>query len=223
PHTSQTDHRIIRRPTSEKPVPAPPAMTVFDGAADRLPRIEVERGLGLVMAPLASSRNDPFLARRADAYLETARAAAPDDVEVLESLATVRALQGRTGEAIDLLREALKLDPDRESALVALAAACSEAGRNEEGVEALGRLFEVNPWHAEFHELHATMLARLGRTNEAIRAAERALELDPSLRDVCLLLADLHRQRGDAERGESYRQRAAKLPVLPRYSVRGLR
>lgn len=222
PHTSASDHRIVRRATTaDSPSPAAASRNamlpeLFDAAAERLPATELRRARGLMLVRRAEKNQSTAEAYEAESLLRPIAAAMPEDVDVIEALGTASLVQHRYSEAADRWRRCLELDPDRETVLVALAKVCHESGLLEEGVAALDRLFVFNPWLSELQGRQAHMLGQLGRFEQAVAAAQRAIELNPMLRQVYGWLAEAYRLQGDLERGDHYRRLYERMPENPR-------
>lgn len=216
PHTSQTDHRILRRQPDEKAVADPAAQgrppELFDGAEDRVPPIEVVRAEGLRLVRAANMTRDADAARRAEALLMKSLAAASDDADVLEGLGDAADILGRSADAIRYWKRAAEIAPDGETALARLAAAYQRDGRFVEALDALDRQIGANPWAAEPHGRRAFVLVRLGRPEEAARSGERALELNPSLRQTYRSMAELRRLLGDEAGSERYSHLFSRFP-----------
>ncbi len=206
PHTSQTDHRILRRPRMEKgAADSAGALVLFDGAERRLPPLETRRARGLLLVLLAEREKNPFLAGEAQELLLPVLKAAADDVDVIEALGAVAKILGRNDEAKRYWTQVLEQQPRHEMVLRRLAVLCHENGEDDDGVKYLDRLFAINPWQAELHGRQAHMLGRLQRFEAGIRSAERGLELNPTLTQLRSWLADALELFGN--HAESRRQR----------------
>lgn len=214
PHTSQSDHRILRRPTSQDANVSPreETPTLFDGAADRLPPLVAARAEGLRLIRSTNGANDIETARRAETLLKPSLAAAPDDAEVLEALGDAAELDSRIAEAIRYWERAMTAAPRRESTLVRLAVAHQSGGRAQECLAVLDRLIAVNPWIAEYHGRRAFVLAQLGRLQQASASADRALELNPSIRQTYRSAAEVRRLLGDEAGARHYLDLFSRFP-----------
>jgi tetratricopeptide (TPR) repeat protein len=98
---------------------------------------------------------------------------------------------GRTDEAIEHYREALRLKPDYAEAHYNLASALARSGRSEEASEHYQRLLQLEPDNAEAHHGLGRILAGMGKTDEAIEHYHQALEASP-------LNAEVHNSLGSA-------------------------
>lgn len=214
PHTAQTDHRILRNPSAPNNSSADSkeeGLMLFDQPYCPLNPVELSRAQGLVVALQAESNPGSSLARQAEQLLRPAREAARDDVDVIDSLAAVCALQGKSLAAVSLWEETLEIDPQRLGALYALAMHYHEQGNLLKASEFLDRLLSVNPWHADAIRRRADVHARLGQTSMARRWAERAIELNPSTPQSYQFLAELLERQGDSEAAQNHRAQAKKL------------
>jgi|SRR5579863_8742450 len=211
PHTSQTDHRVPRRPNGarEKSDGTPNVdgfPEIFDLAAAPLSALEESRVRGLIMAQRAEEARNRRMAIRGSQYLEPVFRAAPDDYEVADCLAVCRFLERDEDSAIALWIRLLQGSPVHEQTLQSLVSACRKQGRDVEALGYLERLLEVNPWHARFWEQRLQLLSKLGRREESLRSGLRAIELDPSLRELYQPVAELARSLGNREQAERLEQ-----------------
>lgn len=199
PHTSQTDHRILRKPSDTKKTRPKAGSELFDNAQTRLPKIDLLRARGIVQAQEIAGRNDVASAASLEKQLRDVLAAYPDDVQSQVSLATLVMLQRRPAEAKDLLLGVLSKDPENEAALRNLAKYNQERGQSEEAIVYLLRLTAIDPSSPELQLNLAEMLWQSNRLPEAIAAAERGVELDPRHRPLRTWLARAYRESGRVE------------------------
>jgi TolB-like protein len=87
---------------------------------------------------------------------------------------------GRTQEAIDQLREALKLDPLSLAANLMLAYALYGLRRYDEAIQQCDKTIDLEPGLARTRMLQATALGLKGLHREAVRKADKALKLPGS-------------------------------------------
>ena len=205
PHTSQTDHRILRSPSSTKTgrqsQPTPNEHGVFL-AGGNPPAWEIERAEALMWSLQAEQSANQRLAMQALPKLLEFRRQTPDDVEVLDSTIYLTALLGNTQEAIRLGEEALKLAPRRESVFESLVLICEASDQPDAGLNYVERQLAINSWRSESHLRRARFLARLRKKSEAIKAARAALKRNPLLKQARQLLVELLRQSGQVEEAE---------------------
>lgn len=214
PHTSQTDHRIVRFPqkmgqSTEKP--RVEDYHLFDEAESRLPKWEVQRSHGLMLASMAEKRRLRELSTKAEPLLKSAQQVLGDDPDVDEGLAVCKLLQKQPQAADEILTRSLQKHPQRESLLLRLAYLSHDQGDLKKAAEYFSRLVKVNPSQADFHGRLAHILGRLGRIEQAIEEAERAVELNPTLSQAHAWLAEAYESRGMIERSAIHREKAAKL------------
>jgi hypothetical protein len=219
PHTTQTDHRIPRRArraaAAEAPLQDPAKFAIFDIKACPLPPLEEARARGLLLGQLAEFRKDSELAREVEKLLAPVRAAAPDDVDVLDKMAVAASITGRKAEAAQLWRSAATIDPTRHEPLFSLAALAQSEGNLSLALTFEDRLLARNPWQSSLHIRHSRTLAGLGRFEEALRAAEKAAELDPSNAETFELLARLNRKLANDAKAEEGAAMAERLRAAP--------
>ncbi len=215
PHTTQTDHRILRRPEPIRSEPAArPANTdlvIFDRADQRIPQWETNRVRGLMLAGLAEKSRERRIAAEAESLLKATHKIVRDDVEVIEWLGVTRLLLGNTSEARSLWQAGLALEPRRESLLVRLAFFSHDLHDLSAAATYFDRLFEVNPSHAAFHGRQAHILGQIGDFDRAIQAANRAIELDPTLSQAHEWLAQVHQMRRQKDLSKHHQDMSRRL------------
>lgn len=202
PHTSQTDHRVLKRPQSARKgrqsQPTSDGHAVFL-AGGKAPQWEIERAEALMWSRQAEQSADQRLAMQAFPKLLEIRRQAPDDVEVRDAAIYLTAFLGNTQEAIRLGEETLKLAPRRESVFESLVLICEASGQPEAGLNYVEKQLALNPWRSESHLRHARFLARLRKNKAAIEAARAALKRNPLLKEARQLLVELLRQSGQSD------------------------
>lgn len=214
PHTSQTDHRIVRIASAEGPSATATlegtGLTVF-GDVSSVPPEELDRAWGIVLARNAEHSRDRQLAMKAIEKLQPWFAAAPEDGAVAEALGLAYVHNLDTSAAIETWRKALELDPYNEDVLRRLVFLYHDLDMNQEGLEYAQRLVAINPWQHEHLARCAHMLGKLGRFDEAIPLALQALEVNPLAASVHGWLADVYSLKGDRESSRKHRLQFEKL------------
>jgi arylsulfatase A-like enzyme/Flp pilus assembly protein TadD len=104
--------------------------------------------------------------------------------------------QGRTRDAVALLRDLAARDPGNGTFQRTLASALRRQGSQAEAAHVLGALVETAPGDAHAWHDRSVALAAVGRVDEAVQAEDRALRLDPGL-------AEAHNHRGILEAGRN--------------------
>ena len=182
-HTSQTDHRIQRRP---RPVSAEhdESPLVFFAHTDRdlepWERIRAQ-ALATVEEAYAYRQQDPQALQKAVDLLQQALAQQPGDQRLIQALGAAYHLSEKDDDARKYFELSLRYRPRDEESLKMLGISCFRQGDFARGIEALGQAREVNPWNAEIHARQALMLAVFGRLPEAIDAARQGVEIAPTL------------------------------------------
>jgi predicted CXXCH cytochrome family protein len=208
PHTSQTDHRVLRRPLlrqiSARAAANPDDFRIFEAETPGLTSRAERRARGILLAMLAERQHDARLAARVERQLEPYWRAAPDDVAVGIALAQVAALQQRPTDAAAHWKAVLAVDPRNETALQALASLAAPAVTRAENLAFLERYLALNPWEAAMHVQRSRLLGESGRKIDALAAARQALELDPSRTETYDWLATLCARCGRADEARGY-------------------
>jgi predicted CXXCH cytochrome family protein len=224
PHTSQTDHRVLRQPVklgeAAEQVPVED-LKVFGDAEQRLSRREVERARGLVIANRQSSAKQATrveeLLLGGTSYAEDGSAAlarAADDVAAFEVLGVVYQTLGQNELAVDCWQHALRLDPDNETALTYLAFHFHSKGEHELALQYLDRLLTVNPWDSNFHGRRAHLLGLQGDWQEAIASANQSLAINPLNNYVREWLVESQREHGDPQASEHHAEILRRIMQL---------
>ncbi|HEY2249685.1 MAG TPA: tetratricopeptide repeat protein, partial [Planctomycetaceae bacterium] len=208
PHTSRTDHRIVRRRNRLGEDLSDPGETglpqLFDADIVNLSPRELDRARGLLLSKRALRQESAKLGAEVERLLTPWSQAAQDDLPVLNALALAAVLQQRPERATAYWQAMLAISPENETALLSLALQAIALGRQQEALRYLDRYLAVNPWKAGMHAQRSLLLAGSGRDAEAIVAAKRAIELDPSLADAYRCLAALSARRGQAAEAQRY-------------------
>jgi len=205
-HAAQTDHRVPRLVSREKPetshmLPAGKVeVAIFEEPGASVDGKEGDRARGIFIAERAAAGNASGDARTAVELLSPIVKLSPHDVEGLYLLGRAYLQLGRPQNAVRTWEEVLAIQPRHEDVLEALAAHYAEAHDLAAARRYYERLIEVNPGRSEYHGRLANVLGQLGEVPQAIAAAERCLELNPSLNQAHGWLAEVCRTMGDEER-----------------------
>ena len=119
--------------------------------------------------------------------------------------------QGQIEEAIEHLRETLRLDPDRIEARKNLAVAFALSGRNEEALEQWTALLKTAPRFAEAHFEIANLYVARGEYSLAVEQYAQAVEIRPAYFDAVHNLGALLLQMGQVDRAIAYLEEALRL------------
>jgi len=213
PHTSQTDHRILRHPAESPPsseandeVPR-----LFDGAEHRLPPALVNRVRGIWMSERAEFTADASLAEKAFRLLIAADRQTPDDVEILNALGTACATAGRLEESVHYWEQSLARSPLQASTLRSIAIQLTALGRSQPARLQFEKYLKLQPADARMWGRYSQLLGQSGDIEPAIAAAEKSVALDPSNAKVYAWLAELYGRLGKDEQRRHYRRLSEQI------------
>lgn len=193
--------------------------------------LEAALGIDVGFSPARRRYADALLSLNrldaaAEAY-ESLIAGDADDASARFGLGRVRALQGRTEEAIEHLSEAVRLVPDYGAAYYELSLAYRDAGRVDDARRSL-ELYEQrkgaprpdDPLMAAVEALaqgagdavrRGVELETRGDLGGAIREHLRALEADPSLVQAHVNLVSLYGRSGEPDKAAEHYRAALEL------------
>jgi Flp pilus assembly protein TadD len=120
--------------------------------------------------------NDPDYASIID-MLDTPRVRPQRTPTQCVNLALAYAKSGKSGQAIEVLRNGLNTAPDSAAIAGQLAGLLIQSGRNDEAASVLELAVAHSPDDPRLHEAFGTVLARLNRLPEAREHLQRAIAL----------------------------------------------
>ncbi len=226
PHTSLTDHRILRDPAEpqsdgERLSHADNELTVVGNSNGKLPRAEIERALGIALMTTAWNNHDEYLAAKALAnlsesvdgqvneYLRTS-----DDISLLDEFAAGYLMLRNIDMAELCWKRMLELNPRSETALMGMAKVLQE----RQDVPGLGRylerVLELNPTSEDALNLLANQRHYAKDTAGAIEAAERGLAINPNLVQLRTWLINTYRRLGRDDEVAQHETFLAKLKAV---------
>lgn len=138
---------------------------------------------------------------------------------VVASNALAEALleEGRTEEALTILREGLAAHPNHLTLVDTAAVASVEAGRIDEAEAITAAALETLEEEGWAHGSHARVLLAKGEASDALGALDRAIELSPNDAQLYALRGDAARKVGSSERAKESYEKALQLdPNEPR-------
>lgn len=217
PHTSQTDHRVLRRPSASAKGPVADADNGSDSTGTRLhlypepggtmSEEERRRLVGIATSREAAKSNLPDLAARAAKLLRPWCEQHSHDLSAAEALGTAYWVRQDYRSAIDTLEAALRKAPRREGLLRPLFLIYHEV-ENYSSAEKVGRvLIELNPYDHEFLGRMAHILGQQGKLDEAIEMARQAVAIRPSQFQIWGWLAESYAARGETAAADDARSR----------------
>lgn len=207
PHTSQTDHRVLRFPGTETDAAGNDEYEVYE--ADRIPGELADRSRGMLTVFYAEVH--PPLAVEALPLLTPWVVNHPDDADAFAALGTASYFMQDNRRAIESLEKAVQLDPNSEYILRQLMFFNHELGNVEDGIRYGRRLIAINPHHYDYHGRMAHMLGRKGEWVEAIESARKAVEIRPWSPQIHGWLAEAYRITGQEELSEQHAELYEKL------------
>ncbi|HJT31278.1 MAG TPA: tetratricopeptide repeat protein [Pirellulales bacterium] len=212
PHTSQTDHRIVRRAEPEllqwEGSETASELVLFDLDHTPMPDWEIERVVAYGKLHEYEQQNYGPEAELLEIE-QTLRAVvelAPDDFASWFALGSSAVLRHDLGAARPAWEHVLEIKPQHEPTLNALVNVCQNSGDPEAALGYLDRLIALNPWRARDQARRATLLADLGDWPQAAEAGEAGLRLDPTDNEARRWLIGEYQKRGDLARAERHAQ-----------------
>jgi tetratricopeptide (TPR) repeat protein len=137
----------------------------------------------------------------------------PFPAKHFSNLGMLYSRQGKTDEALAVLKRALSIDPDCSEAHFNLGNVYREKGSFNEAIDCYKKTLEINPDFAEAHNNLGMTYGKQGLLDEAIAEFNRALTINPTL-------VDAHYNRGTAYARKGELQKAlsdfkAELVIHP--------
>lgn len=209
PHTSQTDHRVIRQAGGETEVSEPLQIDTYE--SDRIPADIVDRAQGIFLSRQPETISDRLAATRSIDLLTPWVKRHPDDEDALSALGTLHSLVLDTASAIAAFEQALEAHPNSEQALRGLTYLYHDLGDLENGIRYGRRLVAINPNQFEYHGRLAHMLGRNNQMPAAIASALKAADIEPWNPQIHGWLADAYRLTAQPELAEQHQQLYEKL------------
>jgi hypothetical protein len=221
PHTSVTDHRILKRPEAppaprSRPPEAPP-LVAFQNGRYAPPEAERQRDLGMALAwvavkmPRAPGGRQERFAFLAQERLTTALKTWRGDPDAWLALSFARAASGDLERRFASATNAVRLAPDSDAALAELAEAALAAKRDAQAIEAATNWIQRNPTAVEPRLARIAALTRTGEWSRAEEDARAALKIQPLHPEARLYLAVCRHHLGDAAAGRKEADTAAGL------------
>ena len=107
----------------------------------------------------------------------------PDNARAYENLGTVLMVEGRTDEAVEAYRGAVRLRPDAASVRCNLGVALTQQGRLDEATEIFRQALKGDPNCADAHNGLGSIFSRRGMLDQAVGQYREALRIAPRLAD----------------------------------------
>ncbi len=206
PHTSQTDHRIIRDKSTRVDHKAVPMIAIYKEAGVTLPDWEHERATGMLLQEIATRRTDRRLYAEALAHFKSLESRLPDDIPLLISMGTAYLQSGDHVAGLRCFEAVIAQQPKNVQALESLALRHHFSGNLPQAKKYYERLIESNPWRAEFYGRYAHVLGQMNELSPAIQAAQKCLELNPTLSHVHSWLAEVYDRTKNPDLADQHRK-----------------
>ncbi len=147
---------------------------------------------------LAAAKDLAARGEYAQAEAQAARLLAqnPHDHAAMHVLGVIARNSGRLNFAMELLREALRLNSSEPTYHFEFALSLSRAGQLETSLAHFRRAAELKPDYQDAVVNAGTLLDRLGRSEEARQWFKRAIDLDPKCAIARFNLGNTHRTDG---------------------------
>lgn len=207
PHTSQTDHRILRDPKSTASRPDKPeefTLSIFDEETTRVPEGDRLRAKVLLRLAEAQRARDTESARQIQQQLLQILDAFSDDPEVLAGMATVSMILNEPQSAEKYWLKVLAARPNDEKTIEQLALFHLWKKNSAQARLYLEKALALNPENVEIMGRYARFLADAGDWPASLEVAEKGLRIDPTFHPLRSWLANAYRQRGDATNAEKH-------------------
>ncbi len=162
--------------------PLIPVFIAIGGGVCRIPRPSLRFSLliVLVLGLAAVSRAQLEHWRTTESIWTRVVHSSPALAKGYKNLGSIRYAQGRSEEAIQLLRQAVALKPAYGEAYNDLGLALSAAGRFDEALEAHRTAIAVEPTRVEGYNGYGIALLRTGDARGAYDAFQRGIAVDPA-------------------------------------------
>ncbi|MEQ9410761.1 MAG: tetratricopeptide repeat protein [Fuerstiella sp.] len=182
-HVSQTDHRVLRRPSGSPPPLSDESdqirLQFFDRMDTRIPDWEARRAMAAAVWLALDKKGQPAPASLGG-LLAPALEQNPRDHVALTLSGALARQHNRLQEARRYFEQARSVPAAEESAVSGLLTIHYLNFDWNEALNCADRMIELDPGESRFHGLRADILKSLGRLDEGIAEAQRALELDPT-------------------------------------------
>ncbi|QDT48668.1 Tetratricopeptide repeat protein [Symmachiella dynata] len=208
PHTSQSDHRILRNPSSlqaeAQPSTRGEVWSIFGDSEQHLPAWEIQRARAIALSDQAIEEMNQPLMGQAITALESVLAHDRNDVDVLHLLGYLYELIGKHAQAKSYFEAALRIDPQDEMSLKNLGLVGFRTRAIDLGLASYGRYLKVNKWDGTMFSPYVRMLAASGDLRAAAAAAEQGLQLDPTQLELRDITVKLYERLGNQKKSQQH-------------------
>ncbi|MEO3997612.1 tetratricopeptide repeat protein [Mesorhizobium sp. CAU 1732] len=176
-------------------------------ASDKLTTGSISRGSGTPATAMSSQQVGSQVERLGRSYAKN-----PKDMNTAMGYASVLQMDGRSDQALAVMRK-LAIDyPQERQVLAAYGKALASAGELEPALDAVRRA--QTPEYPDWKLLsaEAAILDQLGKPDDARQIYRRALDMKPGEPSILSNLGMSHLLSGDLKTSESYLTQAANAP-----------
>ncbi|HEY3061651.1 MAG TPA: tetratricopeptide repeat protein [Chloroflexota bacterium] len=181
--------------------------------------------LGLAYLQRARETSDPTFYGRADAILNQALSATPDDTDTLIGLGSLALARHQFGDALDYGQRAVASNPYKAAGYGVVGDALTELGRYEEAIRAIQEMVNLRPDQTSYarvsyaRELHGDLAGAILSMQDAVDAAPGGSENTEWTR---VQLGNLYFGTGELDRAQAtYSESIARYPGYV-YAAAGL-
>lgn len=207
PHTSQTDHRVLRSYDRQKPaMTSPMRLEVFD--EKNLPREAIQRAYGLMLAEVAQ---DQRVIAEAMSLLSPILGESVMDITVAAEAGWLLLKLGDVDSAQQLASRVLDVDPHNASALEILSQIHHARGQYDEALRVLNTLISQSPLNTTFTMRKAEVLMGQGQIEDAIITFRETLSINPLHSAARGRLIEALEQLGRTEEARSQLQQQKRI------------
>ena len=213
PHTALTDHRILKRPQSQRRNEGSKFETLdFDEGEPKVPDWEIRRAKALqVRIDRRAFQNPEEMQQALTTLLELSEQIA-EDADLWETAAWITSRQGKWKLVEVYARKALDLESNRIESRELLVGSLSDRNAWPDVARECERLIEQDPGRAMYHKLLAEARWHQADLEGGLTAAERSLECDPMQWDLRRRLAQAYQQLGDSDRSRFHQKVLNAVP-----------
>ncbi|QDU11590.1 multiheme c-type cytochrome [Gimesia aquarii] len=217
PHTSLTDHRIIRNKNEGQAPKASQSelFTVFREPKDWNAAYDLKRARGFFYIYLAETKNKLQYAQQALELLLPLLDDNDSDEELMTQIGMAYFLVGDKAKSKTFFELALKLNPRSESALLKLTTICHDTGDYSAGIQYAKRFIEINPWRGQVYGRLVHMSGLTNQFEEGVKFAHRGLEINPASWQLHGWLAQVYQQMGKTELSHQHQKKLQQFRANP--------
>ena len=211
PHTSLTDHRILKNTSPLDPAVANGPLTVFQDREGAIPDPEIRRARGILMSQFAVQYHDRLLAYRAVELLKEVKPQFPEDSAVETARGVAQNLINRDQDALQSLEEGARLPGHDWDADKLLGIQLHQMGEYARAANILSPLEKASPGDRDVVGRLIHSLGLSGRFDQAFVLAQETVARFPYDWQLRNWLSAAYRHRRQPEEAKQQQQLADEL------------